>query len=614
MLDAIRAESGTEPPSEWGALAQASEWHVLVHASSLIFNNKEWMCVPTIFQPRFHDSVVIHGLSPDDLLARCMKKLWPLMNAAVSDVYDADGNSNIEQLFNESEFFDCLSHLAALASHPDNSLPRSSGVALELIDTEQAGLSATVTSHVLTGRDTESSRLDACLQPVFTLDDSASHCKFVLIHGIPGTGKSLLADSALSRLDTTYKECGSAGAGGRVVEEYSFKIQARKRDSVRDGLHKMGLSLCGKLGIGSAASFEDVLGSDMKPPRLRQFLQRNRFVILADDADEDGLHELLLHLPRSSKPCAVIVTSQYGESLMPHINRSDHKADLIAIELQCFEPDVSLELVEAICCCSEYSALRSELHPWLTQVLEQLGQLPLVVRVFAEWLHQELTQSLPEGLAFDLAGLQCRWRQEYEKDDGDTDGILGSVVGSRGLRATVRLALHNLHKLKSPEEYEAIRQVLGLLALCPPVNVPWSLFDGVSLVSAMGQACKVRREDADGGVVLDDAEVVSDKVIKGGESVVVRLHEGGKKIVSRSNVVFGLHIAGMIVKDERYQVQLLTPQPYMRGARVELHGFSKAVTNNGLQGRVMQLHADDGSVSVVFGCETGACCTAATCA
>ena len=70
----------------------------------------------------------------------------------------------------------------------------------------------------------------------------------------------------------------------------------------------------------------------------------------------------------------------------------------------------------------------------------------------------------------------------------------------------------------------------------------------------------------------------------------------------------------MIVKDERYQVQLLTPQPYMRGARVELHGFSKAVTNNGLQGRVMQLHADDGSVSVVFGCETGACCTAATCA
>ena len=338
-------------------------------------------------------------------------------------------------------------------------------------------------------------------------------------------------------------------------------------------------------------------------------------MILADDADEDGLHELLLHLPRSSKPCAVIVTSQYGESLMPHINRSDHKADLIAIELQCFEPDVSLKLVEAICCCSEYAALRSELHPWLTQVLEQLGQLPLVVRVFAEWLHQELTQSPPEGLAFDLAGLQCRWRQEYEKDDEEDAGILNAaVVGSRGLRATVRLALHNLHKLKSPEEYEAIKQVLGLLALCPPVHLPWSLFDGVSLVSAMGQACKVRREDADVGVVLEDAVVASDEVIKDGESVVVRLHDGGKKVVSRSNVVFGLHIAGMIVKDERYQVQLLTPQPYMRGARVELHGFVKAVANNGLQGRVMQLHADDGSVSVVFGCETGACCTAATCA
>ncbi len=199
---------------------------------------------------------------------------------------------------------------------------------------------------------------------------------------------------------------------------------------------------------------------------------------------------------------------------MPHINRSDHKADLIAIELQCFKPDVSLKLVEVICCCSEYAALRSELHPWLTQVLGQLGQLPLVVRVFAEWLHQELTQSPPEGLAFDLAGLQCRWRQEYEKDDEEDAGVLGSVVGSRGLRATVRLALHNLHKLKSPEEYEAIRQVLGLLALCRPVEVSWSLFDGgskgearqlvrgarvevagesIEFVSPVGERCRVMR-------------------------------------------------------------------------------------------------------------------------
>ena len=51
-------------------------------------------------------------------------------------------------------------------------------------------------------------------------------------------------------------------------------------------------------------------------------------------------------------------------------------------------------------------------------------------------------------------------------------------------------------------------------------------------------------------------------------------------------------------------VQLLTPQPHMRGARIELHGFVKAVANNGLHGRVVQRH-DDGTVSVAFGCETG---------
>ena len=87
-------------------------------------------------------------------------------------------------------------------------------------------------------------------------------------------------------------------------------------------------------------------------------------------------------------------------------------------------------------------------------------------------------------------------------------------------------------------------------------------------------------------------------------SDLLQLQDGKKSIMARSRVEFGPHILGMVVKDGRYQVQLLTPQPYMRGARVELHGFVKAVANNGLHGRVVQRH-DDGTVSVVFGCETG---------
>jgi hypothetical protein len=479
MLATIGTQCGME---------QVSGWSVLLHASTFIFNNQEWLSVPSSFEPSFHSCVMFRGLAPKDLFSRCMKTLWPLMNAAASDIYGADGKCSIEGIFDgsnknfdESRYFDCISYLAVLASPELGSLHHSSGIAVELLGTEQAGLSATVTSRVLTGRDGEATVVDECIRPVFTLDDCISHCKFVLIHGIPGTGKSSLADSAISRLEMAYKASDSISDTGWNVEEYSCKIQSRKGDSVRDGLYKLGLSVCGKLGIGSAASVDDVLGSDSKPPLLRQFLQTHRFIILADDADEEGLEELLLHVPRSSKPCALIVTTQYGESLISHINRSDRCNDLVVVELHCFRPEMSLTLVEDICHSTEYKELRTELHPWLTQVLEQLGQLPLAVRLFAEWLHQELTQSMPEGATVDLAGLRARWRDAYANNDDEDTGILNaSVIGSRGLRATVRLALHNLQKLKSSEEKEACRQLLALLALCPPVQVPWSLFDGGS--------------------------------------------------------------------------------------------------------------------------------------
>jgi len=65
---------------------------------------------------------------------------------------------------------------------------------------------------------------------------------------------------------------------------------------------------------------------------------------------------------------------------------------------------------------------------------------------------------------------------------------------------------------------------------------------------------------ASGGAGFDDAVVASDKVIKGGESVCVQLADG-KKIVARSSVSFGPHIAGMVAKDDRYLVQLLTRSP-----------------------------------------------------
>ena len=68
------------------------------------------------------------------------------------------------------------------------------------------------------------------------------------------------------------------------------------------------------------------------------------------------------------------------------------------------------------------------------------------------------------------------WRSEQE-------GIVLHAVtkNSRGLLGTVRLALLQLDALPANLK-EASKQLLRLLALCPAVGVPWSLFDGMSMM------------------------------------------------------------------------------------------------------------------------------------
>ena len=135
------------------------------------------------------------------------------------------------------------------------------------------------------------------MRPVFESSFNGRHCPLVVVYGQPGTGKSFLADHVLSRLENEFKANEGEGNAGAVVEEYSCKIQARGRDAVRDGLHKMGLTLYDKVGVGASASVDDVLGSDSKPQRLRNFLLKKRFVIVADDSDAEGCN---LHIGLNS--------------------------------------------------------------------------------------------------------------------------------------------------------------------------------------------------------------------------------------------------------------------------------------------------------------------------
>ena len=111
----------------------------------------------------------------------------------------------------------------------------------------------------------------------------------------------------------------------------------------------------------------------------------------------------------------------------------------------------------------------------------------------------------------------------------------------------------------------------------------------------------MRREGGGGGAVLEVAKIVSDAA--NSENLVVQLSNGQEESVARSMIEFGPHIVNMVVKDYRYQVQLLTPRPDMRGARVELHGD----TDKGRHGRIIQSNTDGdvGTLKVMFGCETG---------
>jgi hypothetical protein len=366
--------------------------------------------------------------------------------------------------------------------------------------------------------------------------------------------------------------------------------------------------------------------------------------LLIDDADEEGLARSLEFLPVSNQRCALIITSQSlrGDAVAELLAAAGDRSALhFSKELKPFTHDECMQLMTRV--CNKCEALLEQERLLRAVFHEGLAFLPLAVRLFAEWSRIQFNANMwPHAedmknkmqaackaaqeaadkakLPFDRKQAEAQFRKDYDAATGRCTAAANALLQrwrseqesvvlhadakySRGLLGTVRLALLELDALPTDLK-EASRQLLGLLALCPAAEVPWSLFDGVSRASAAGQVCRVRREDGIGGVSLHDAVVASDQAVKGGQCVVVQLQHGKKDIVARSNLEFGPRIIGMVLEDDRYQVQLLTPQPYMRGARIELHGFLNAVSSNGLQGRVLQRH-EDGTVSVIFGCETG---------
>jgi tetratricopeptide (TPR) repeat protein len=159
---------------------------------------------------------------------------------------------------------------------------------------------------------------------------------------------------------------------------------------------------------------------------------------------------------------------------------------------------------------------------------------------------------------------------------------------SRGLQGTVKLALHFL--TSHPLAAESC-QLLALLALCPPVRTPWSLFDGGGVaqealmvlgrrvivewqvmghVSVAGRSCRIPKLKLGAAAVSND--------VKEGGKVEVRLSDGKVIKVKGSDLVFEDDAAAVDMEGQ-----------WMLPRRLE----------NRAEGRVMLQH-DDGSVSVLF--------------
>ena len=90
-----------------------------------------------------------------------------------------------------------------------------------------------------------------------------------------------------------------------------------------------------------------------------------------------------------------------------------------------------------------------------------------------------------------VKGVLAEWRET------SADVVLAAgAEHSRGLQGPVRLALH---VLRSTPHAHACTQLLAMLALCPPVQTPWSLFDGGGAAQACaGCCCQCRREKKEG--------------------------------------------------------------------------------------------------------------------
>ncbi len=124
---------------------------------------------------------------------------------------------------------------------------------------------------------------------------------------------------------------------------------------------------------------------------MKRFFERSRYVLLIDDANEEGLARALEFLPVSSQRCALIITSQSltRDSVMHLLAAAGDRTVLhFHKELKPFTHDQCMQLMTRVCYQCE-ALLQKEDD--LRAVFESLAHLPLAVRLFAEWSRKQFS-------------------------------------------------------------------------------------------------------------------------------------------------------------------------------------------------------------------------------
>ncbi len=481
-------------------------WQLIQNALPLVFNSNHLTHFHCLSEPdthfKFHNSVVPSRseteLSMPDLFACSTKFLQPLLHS----VKKPESSDQIEEVLG-ANFYDALSFLAVLSStelHKYVDIIAAEKSVPADVRVVNFGMNATVSmSGFIVGRENESQQIEVYLRRVFEdslqAGQASDHCPIVLLHGEPGTGKSSLAFRELEKLQKEFD---------RKKDVYRHIVYGRGAQAVRNGLHAMGLAL---LGMDSDAPVDKVLGS------LKTFLQKQRFVILADDIDTHGAKELLKNVPKSSEPCALILTTQFSDAVCD-ICLGPTVFQFSGIRLDVLKPQESLELVQFTCLgyqkfedgtAADFKELLFRhlvTDDWLPKILDkEFGHLPVAVRVFADWLCRQFegasagVSSLPQDATTtdsvnpDRASAAIRvhvivtadaLKENWAKAVAEENPVMENspARGFRGLSATVRLWLYSIDNIKDRNKRDDAICFLKIVSLSDPNDVNlWSLFE-----------------------------------------------------------------------------------------------------------------------------------------